>query len=81
MASLTTPVSVFGDAEAAAGLLVPALVAGICIWAAMKLAGNMRNAIAFTIVRPVFIGIPSLVSSFANCLAQSVTRRSHVLRD
>jgi len=54
MESLTIPVSVFGAAEASADLLVPEVLAGICIWAAMSIVENVRNATVFTTVLSCF---------------------------
>jgi hypothetical protein len=61
MESLTIPVSVFGAAEASADLLVPEVLAGICIWAAMSIVENVRNATVFTTVCRVFMSTPFLV--------------------
>ena len=57
MESLPVPVSVFGAAEASAGLLVPGVLAGICIRAVRSMVENVRNAMVFTTVRLVFMSI------------------------
>jgi hypothetical protein len=58
MESLTVPVRVFDPAEDSVALLLAGVPPGICICAAMSMAENVRNAIVFTTVSLVFIGIP-----------------------
>ena len=58
MESLTVPVSVLDSDEASAGLLVPGVLVGICIRAAMSIVENVRTAMVFATVRLVFISIP-----------------------
>src|SRR5258708_11214923 len=61
MESLTIPVSVFGAAEASTDLLVPEVLAGICIWAAMSIGDDVRNSTVFATVCRVFMSTPFLV--------------------
>jgi hypothetical protein len=56
MESLTIPVSVLGAPES--DLPLAGELAGICIWAAMSMVENVRNAMVSTTARLVFISIP-----------------------